>query len=115
MNIGKRIRARRLDLGFTLQDVANRTGVAKSTVHKWETTCIENMRRENILLLAKALNVSPLWIIGIDDKTKNKTSLDNIATKELVEYFDENKEKLSILSKEDSQNLVKLIDLYLAK
>ena len=34
---------------------------------KWETGYIENMKRDKIALLAKALRVSPLWVMGMDE------------------------------------------------
>lgn len=75
MNLGDKIKNRRLDLDLTLQEVADIVGVSKSTVQKWESGNIENMKRDKIALLAKALNVSPLFIMGIDDREmKNKTN-----------------------------------------
>ena len=61
-----RLYERRKELGLTLEDVGNIVGVTKSTVKKWESGYIENMRRDKIALLAKALKVSPLYIMGID-------------------------------------------------
>ena len=42
-----RLYERRKELGLTLEDVGNIVGVTKSTVKKWESGYIENMRREN--------------------------------------------------------------------
>lgn len=70
MNIGERLKAKRLELKLTLEDVGNIVGVSKSTVMKWETGYIENMRSDKIELLAQALNVSPLWIMGIEETKK---------------------------------------------
>lgn len=67
MNLGDKIKKRRLDLNLTLEEVGNIVGVSKSTVMKWETGFIENMKRDKIVLLAKALRVSPLWIMGMDE------------------------------------------------
>ncbi|MGI6558594.1 MAG: transcriptional repressor LexA [Limnochordia bacterium] len=67
MDLGDKIKARRLELGLTLEDVGDLVGVSKSTVAKWETGYIENMRRDKIALLAQALRVSPLWILGMED------------------------------------------------
>lgn len=66
INMDNRLHERRKELGLTLEDVGKIVGVAKSTVKKWESGSIENMRRDKIALLAKALNVSPLYIMGID-------------------------------------------------
>ena len=66
MDLGERIKKRRLELDMTLEEVGNIAEVSKSTVTKWETGYIENMRRDKIVLLAKALKVSPMWIMGLD-------------------------------------------------
>lgn len=70
MALGDRIRQRRIELDMTLEDVAKAVGVGKGTVSKWETGDIEHMRRDKIVLLAEALRVSPLWIIGLEDSEK---------------------------------------------
>ena len=40
------IKSRRLELGLTLEQVGQKVGVGKSTVRKWETGDIENMKRD---------------------------------------------------------------------
>ena len=64
----------RKDQGKTLEDVAKIVGVGKSTVRKWETGLIANMRRDKILKLAKALETTPAYLMGWkeDDSTSNK-------------------------------------------
>ena len=52
---------------MTLEEIGDSVGVSKSTVMKWETGYIENMRKDKIVLLAKALKVSPLWILGLEE------------------------------------------------
>ena len=86
MKPGEKLKNRRLELGLTLEEVGNIVGVGKSTVTKWENGSIENMKRDKIALLATALKVSPLFIMGIEDaknvaplKTKQIPMLGNIA------------------------------------
>ena len=50
--IGKKILARRKQLGLTLEDVGKSVGVGKSTVRKWENGMIKNMRGDKISALA---------------------------------------------------------------
>lgn len=57
------IAERRKELGLTLDELGKKTGVSKSTVKKWESGYIKNMRRDKIVLLAKALQVSPMDIL----------------------------------------------------
>ena len=67
MNIGKFIKAKRIELDLTLEQVGDMVGVGKSTVRKWENGMIENMGRDKIALLAKALNISPLVLLDLDE------------------------------------------------
>ncbi|PTH12845.1 LexA family protein [Staphylococcus auricularis] len=62
------IKSRRKELNLTLEQVGDLVGVGKSTVRKWETGDIENMKRDKIVKLAKALKVSPSYIMGIDEE-----------------------------------------------
>ena len=75
VDLGKRIKERRLYLGLTLEEVGKKVGVTKSTVMKWETGYIENMKRDKIVSLAEALNVSPLWIMGLEEDDEYSNSV----------------------------------------
>ena len=66
MEFGEKIKALRLERGMTLEQVGNLVGVGKSTVRKWESGQIANMRRDKIALLAQALGVTPGYLMGWD-------------------------------------------------
>lgn len=66
------IKGKRLKLGLTLEEVGDLVGVGKSTVRKWETGDIENMKRDKIVKLAKALRVSPAFIMGMEEESKQQ-------------------------------------------
>lgn len=70
INVGERLKNRRLELDLTLEEVGSLCGVSKSTVMKWENGEIENMKRDKIVLIAKALKVEPIYVLGIDDDQK---------------------------------------------
>ena len=72
MNLGEKIKMLRLQQGLTLEEVGNRVGVGKSTVRKWESGQIANMRRDKIALLAKALNTTPSYLMGWDEGSSVK-------------------------------------------
>lgn len=67
MNVKDIIRNRRLELSMTMKEVAERVGVSEATVSRWESGDIENMRRDKIAALAKALQMPPAVIMGWDD------------------------------------------------
>lgn len=58
------IRRRRESLGLTLEDVAEVVKVSPSTVMRWESGRIENMKRDKIASLAEVLKISPAVIMG---------------------------------------------------
>ena len=63
-----KIHQRRKELQLTLEEVGKYVGVSKSTVRKWETGDIENMRQDKVVKLAEILKVSPAFIMGWDEK-----------------------------------------------
>ena len=64
MEFKDKIKARRLELGMTLDDVARLVGVSNPTISRWESGAIVNQRRDKIELLAKALQLSPGELMG---------------------------------------------------
>lgn len=78
------LKEKRLEKKLTLEQVGKIVGVGKSTVRKWENGMIENMGRDKIVSLSKALGISPLDILGIGD-SENETSP---IKKELNDIFD---------------------------
>ncbi|MHB9943638.1 Cro/Cl family transcriptional regulator [Clostridium sporogenes] len=108
MEIKDIIRKRREELNLTYEQLGNMVGVGKSTVRKWETGMIENMRRDNIVSLAKALNISPAVIMGWEDIQQEKENEinNNLSQKEkaLLKSFsklnDLGKDKVIVYTKD---------------
>ena len=67
MTFGEKIKKLRIERGMTLEQVGDIVGVGKSTVRKWESGQIANMRLDKIALLAKALGVTPGYLMGWED------------------------------------------------
>lgn len=66
--MAQRIKNLRIEKGLTLEQVASVVGVGKSTVRKWETGMIANMKRDKIASLAKALGTTPEYLMGWEEK-----------------------------------------------
>lgn len=67
-DLSAKIRDLRAKHGLTLEQVAQQVGVGRSTVRKWETGMIANMRRDKIEKLATALHTSPGYLMGWEDE-----------------------------------------------
>ena len=72
--MAQRIKNLRQEKGLTLEQVADVVGVGKSTVRKWETGMIANMRRDKIADLAKALGTTPAYLMGWEEEEEEKIS-----------------------------------------
>lgn len=108
MDMKDKISTRRKELGLTLEEIGDFVGVGKSTVRKWETGDIANMRRDKIALLADALQVTPAYLMGWEEPdTKKAPSNDEVTfddftyamNEEAHELTDEEKDKLLELAK----------------
>lgn len=75
LNTGQKIKFLREQLNLTLEQVGNIVGVGKSTVRKWETGEIANMRRDKIAALAKALHTTPAYLMDWKEETDQNEHL----------------------------------------
>ena len=67
MNIGDRIKAKRDELGFTLEEVARFVGVSRQTIQKYESGVIANIPSDKIESLAFILCTTPSYLMGWDE------------------------------------------------
>lgn len=114
MDMGQKIKSLREEKGMTLEELGNIVGVGKSTVRKWETGMIANMKRDKIAKIANALGVEPAYLMGWEDNlNKNSADLvvDILSDSNLVEHI----EKLRKLNKEHQQTIFDNIDYWYEK
>lgn len=64
--IGYRIKNRRKELKFTLQEIADMVGVASSTIQRYESGRISQLKLPVLESIAKAINVNPVWLMKED-------------------------------------------------
>ena len=74
----RKISQLRKEQNKTLEDIAKVVGVGKSTVRKWETGMIANMRRDKIAKLAEALQTTPAYLMGWEDDARSYKKNDAI-------------------------------------
>lgn len=67
----ERMKQRRKELGYTFQDLANLTQMSKSTLQRYETGGIKNFPLSRLEALSQALETSPEWLMGWDEKKPN--------------------------------------------
>lgn len=64
MNVGKRIKERRIELGMTADDLGEIINKSRATIYRYENGDIENMPTTILEPLAKALKTTPADLLG---------------------------------------------------
>lgn len=64
MTIGERIRGRRLQLGLSADDIAEKVQKDRATIYRYESNDIEKLPVSIIEPLAAALSCSPAYLMG---------------------------------------------------
>lgn len=80
------IRSRRLALGFTMKDLANKVGVSEGTVSRWESGEISSMRLDKVTALSNALGISPSFLVGCDNSPSHIFELSDDEISLLLAY-----------------------------
>ena len=66
------IKNRRKELNITLEEIGDYVGVSKTTVQRWESGNISNMRRDRIKKLSEILQLDSDELLGIDSHGENR-------------------------------------------
>lgn len=103
----ERIKNRRLALELSYQDLSDATGISKSTLQRYETGFIKKVPINQMEVLAKALHVTPAYLMGWEESSPTPLPLTQ-QEETLVKKY----RQLDADGKEDIDDL---IDVKLAK
>lgn len=95
-SIGERLRRARLSQDITQDDVSKKIGVAKQTIHKYETGVITNIPSDKLELLATLYHTTPAYLMGWDDSDDDIRAIQRAAKK---------------MSSQDKSKMLKLLKL----
>lgn len=91
------VKAKMKELDLNNDELAKRMGISPSTVGRYLSGEIENMRRDNIIKMSDALNISPITLMGWDvEEDSEETIIINRA--------------VSKMSSTKKKQLVKILD-----
>nr|WP_315022963.1 helix-turn-helix transcriptional regulator [uncultured Aminipila sp.] len=113
--IVERIKNRRIELDYSFQDLADLTGMSKSTLQRYETGSIKNIPLDKLKDLAKALKVTPEWIMGWESsKPNNKYYLNDDVAEIAQEIYEDKDLKMLFdasrkVSKDDMQLVIDMV------
>ena len=109
--IGERIKERRLELGWSLRDLAYKMGYSnQSSVARAESGAID-IPQSKIAKFAEVLGVSVAWLMGWEETKKSATNNDS--------GLSESKRQLLALAEqcteEDAAKLLQMMEILLGK
>ena len=76
-DIRNRISQKKSELNLSYQDMSDKTGLSKSTLQRYITGDIRNLGLDKLEILAKALDVTPGYLMGWEDENEDPI-LENI-------------------------------------
>lgn len=109
IGIGTRIRMRRLELGITQSELANKMGYkSKAAICKVETGD-DNLTTDRVKLFAEALDCTPSFLMGWEDKDVIEVKSDFFYTGKIL--GEEKAAIIELVKSMDDQQIDKLIQL----
>jgi transcriptional regulator with XRE-family HTH domain len=117
MKIGDRIKSRRIELGLSVDELAEKIGKNRSTVYRYENSDIGKLPTDILGPLITALNVSPDYLMCWEDlPPKTNFETDKIATllakrkdiTALINFIGDNEEKISPEDIEKTMNMIEM-------
>ena len=106
----QRIRDRRIELGMSYQDVADATGLSKSTIQRYETGAIRKVPINQIEDLARALHVTPSYLMGWDDTPGYFTDVDSVILLEELKSRPEFRVMFDSTRDSDPESIKKIVE-----
>ena len=78
MTIGERIKQRRLELGLSADQVAEKLNVDRTTIFRYERGAISKVPTDTLAKLAQILYTSPTYLMGLSKEADRSAKVDNI-------------------------------------
>ena len=101
--MGERIKQKRTEYGFTQEELAEKLGLQKSAIAKYENGRVMNIKRDTIGKMASLFNCSPSWLMGFDDNEPAEVAIE--ATNDAL-FF----KKYTSLSQEQKDIINQVVD-----
>lgn len=73
MNMSDRIKEQRKKLDLTQEELADKLGLQKSAIAKYENGRVENIKRSTIAKMSQLFDCAPCYIMALDDPPGLKT------------------------------------------
>lgn len=110
-----RIKELRMARDMTLLEVANRLGVSESTVQRYESGAIANLKYDTIIKLANLFSVDPCYLMGwvspLQENEENQISEDEMQLLSLYRLLNAVGKKRALQDLEDLTQIERYIKI----
>lgn len=119
MTIGERIKVSRESFGYSQVELADKIGVSKQSLYKYENNIITNIPSDKIELIADVLNIQPSYLMGwnvADTTIEDNTYYLNADARDMAQFMFSNPEYKVLfdatkkVKKEDIEFVKQMID-----
>lgn len=90
MCMSKRIKERRIAMGYTQEELASKLNLQKSAIAKYENGRVENIKRSTIEKMAQVLDCRPSYLMGWDGTSSThpnpSITMNQIEERIIIEY-----------------------------
>lgn len=100
-DMGSLIKELRVKNNLTQDELADKLGVQKSAVSKWERGAVQNIKKDLIEEIAKIFNIRPSYLMGWDSSTIEENNIQSLIIKE---YGEDSIKALSLYTQLDSND-----------
>ena len=110
MTLGDRIKNKREQMGISQIELANKVGISKQTLYKYENNIVTNIPSDKIEAIAKYLDVSPGFLMGWQEPGVSSSAellADIVGDPALIEYI----RKIKSFNEEEREKVFDYIDL----
>lgn len=112
MTVGDRIKETRIKKEISQTDLADKCGISKQTLYKYENNIVTNIPLTNISKISKTLNVSEAYLMGWEDANFTEVQADvDIELARQTARIKQYMLKFANLSEEKRNQLMSLIDM----
>lgn len=115
MTIGERIKKRRTALGYSQTWLADRIGITKQQMYKYENGIISNIPSDKIEEIADALFVSPAYLMGWIESESESRSRDPHNANEKAKLSFELLKLVESMSEDDLRDVIDYASYIVAK
>lgn len=87
VGVGDRIRELRIISGMSQDELGRRVGVQRAAINKYELGTVTNIPLSTIEKIADTFEVSPVYLVGWDDRYSNPLSAESKIIKGVQTFF----------------------------